>query len=437
MSSALLKRVYSLRNLEDAWRVICRNGKTSKSEKVRIEIEQFSEDANHNLRSLMVRLSKSTFRFQPAKGIRVPKLDEHGRKTGKFRPIVLAPVESRIVQRALLNVLVEIPALQTFTHTPYSFGGLRSKSKSGHGAGISSDDKLAAVPAAIRAVLDEIKNGAKFVACADIKSFFTQISKTHVIEKISSAVHDPELISFLKEAMHVELSNMAELREGARAFPIEDVGVAQGNSLSSLLGNIALAEFDRVMNENDCRCIRYIDDIIILAPTEKAANARLSLAVKQLAKLNMEFSSEKSSTRAQSVNAGFMFLGIEIMPGIIRPSKKARDKFIASVTAEFSKSQKIYENVDKSEAVQKTQSLIATLKRVDGMIDGWGKHYWFCNDHTTFANLDQKLGDMIGTFLGSYASARDKLGTKYRRSLLGIVELTSMARNPFTYPSAN
>ena len=75
-----------------------------------------------------------------------------------------------------------------------------------------------------------------------------------------------------REAIDVELSNMAQLRDKAVDFPIENIGVAQGNSLSPLLGNIILADFDRVMNEGDCRCVRYIDDFIILAPSKKAAS---------------------------------------------------------------------------------------------------------------------------------------------------------------------
>ena len=71
---------------------------------------------------------------------------------------------------------------------------------------------------------------------------------------------------------------MAGLREKFEAFPIGDIGVAQGNSLSPLLGNIILHSFDRAMNEGDCRCVRYIDDFIILAPTRKAALARMQKA---------------------------------------------------------------------------------------------------------------------------------------------------------------
>lgn len=267
LHSPLLRKTFGLRNLEDAWRVIRENARTSKSVDVRSEIEKFTEDAGHKLRSLNIRLHRRTFKFPKAKGIPIPKRDERGRATGKFRPIVLAPVESRIVQRALLNTLVEVPRLEHFIHTPYSFGGLRRRKDevvSGKSTTTGHRDNPAAVPAAIKSVLQEITNGSQFVASADIRSFFTRISKSSAIEIIASAVDDPEFVEFLKLAISVELSNLAELREKAKAFPIEEIGVAQGNSLSPLLGNIVLASFDSEMNAGNCRCIRYIDDFIIL-----------------------------------------------------------------------------------------------------------------------------------------------------------------------------
>ena len=78
--------------------------------------------------------------------------------------------------------------------------------------------------------------------------------------------------------------------------------------------------------------------------------------------------------------------------------------------------------------------MIATLKRVDGMIDGWGKHYWFCNDGQTFANLDQQIGDHIGAFLGAYRSVKEVIPAGNRMALLGLSELAKIGREPFAYP---
>ena len=434
LPSDLIKAVRKLDNLERAWRVIQQNGRSSKSETVKLELERFAEDAPRNLRSIKGQLGSGRFKFEKAKGIPVPKLDSKGKPTGKVRPIVLAPVESRIVQRAILNVLVNIEALKPYVKTPYSFGGIRSVRKKGEQA---RNDAVSAVPAAIKAVLHEIELGASFIATADIRAFFTRISKDHVIQVIRDAIGDDgEFLDFLRSAITVELDNLALLKEKAADFPTEEIGVAQGNSLSPLLGNIALAHFDQVMNEGDCRCIRYIDDFIIMAPTAKAATARSAKAVALLEALQMQLSPEKSSKGVVPITNGFDFLGITIMPGLIRPSQKAQTRFVESVTNALVNSQKAMVGVKSGNRLERDRSLIATLRRVDGMIDGWGKHYWFCNDGQTLVSLDKQVGSRIGAFLGAYRSTRESISDDKRMQLLGLSELAKLKREPFQYPKS-
>ena len=294
---------------------------------------------------------------------------------------------------------------------------------------------MRAVPAAINAVLRAFEQGAKFVASADIRAFFTRISKTAVTVRVASAVGDATFVELFQKAINVELANMAELRERSRQFPIEDIGVAQGNSLSPLLGNIILHDFDERMNEGDCRCIRYIDDFIILAPTFAAAKARRRCAVDLLSKLGMELSPEKSAVDPVSIAEPFVFLGIELADGFIRPAPKAREKLLASLRTEFAESQKAFQGVRSGKPIDKSRTLIATLKRVDGIVQGWGKHYRFCNDDAQFARLDAQVSDLIKRYLGGYRDARNRIPIGKRAQLLGIVQLAGIERTPLIWPT--
>jgi len=421
--SVLLKKVWSTRSLERAWRVIEENSRTSKSENVKKEVDAFREQASTKLRSLTGKLSHKSFVFAPAKGIAIPKTD-NSNKGAQFRPIVLANVECRIVQRSILNVLLDVPGLQKYIHTPHSFGGIRKK----------SDNDLAAVPAAISAVLDYIGAGSNFVICADISKFFTRIPKPTVTAFVADVVQDDEFMQLFKSAITVELSNLAELREKAEAFPIYDIGVAQGNSLSSLLGNILLHDFDRQMNEGDCHCIRYIDDVIILAPTKKAATARLKKAEKLLAHYKMNFGAEKTHREPTAVTSSFEFLGIELNNGLIRPAAKAQIKFLNSLDGNFAESKKAFFARRKGGHVKKERSLLATLRRADGMIQGWGKHYRFCNDVTTFENLDARISEMIRSYIGAYSETTKMIDPVARRNTLGIEMLAHIERKSFSWP---
>ena len=114
-------------------------------------------------------------------------------------------------------MLLTVPGIQKFVHTPYSFGGIQKR----------AGDDTAAVPAAIKAVLAVIRD-SRFVIRSDITKFFTRVPKSEVTQIIAKAVEDDEFMELFKRAITVELENMAQLREHANAFPIEDIGVAQG-----------------------------------------------------------------------------------------------------------------------------------------------------------------------------------------------------------------
>jgi retron-type reverse transcriptase len=429
--SKLLKKAFSLDNLERSWRVIHENGRSSLSDDVRNEIEKFSEDASANLRRLQRRLATNRFAFAAAKGVTIEKRDASGKPSGRFRPIVCAPVESRIVQRALLNVLLEVPALKPFIETAYSFGGLRKKAQDQS----RTAQSLSGVPAAINSVLRSIEAGSRFFIVADIAAFFTKIPKPAVRAIVSDAVSDDEFMSFFDKAIAVELANMAQLRERADAFPIEAIGVAQGNSLSPLLGNILLHDFDAALNAGDCSCFRYIDDFIITAPSAGAANARLKRARALLDAFGMQLSVEKTAQGAVRLQDGIEFLGIQICPGFVRPTGKAQLKLLSKVDAVLERGRQALLGVRKGQHVHQSDSFLETMRRVSGTVDGWGKHYWFCNDRQVLKALDLKIWKKVLAYMGCYSQIRNEVGDTAKPALLGLAELATTSRAPFVFPA--
>lgn len=422
--SRLLRIVQSKTALEKAWRVIQENARTSTSEKTKTEVKKFAENATQNINSLSTQLSKRSFKFGEATGILAPKVNPDGTKNKKkSRPLVLAPLTSRIVQRAILDALGTVPELLAYAENPFSFGGIRKQ-----------QNELAAVPAAVQAVLGAIGSGATHVAFADITAFFTKIPKAKVVSIVAKATQDPEFMVLFEDAIRVELENMAQLKENANLFPIETIGVAQGNSLSPLLGNILLHKFDRLMNDGDCTCIRYIDDFIILAPSVAAARSRLKLAVRILSEFKMSLSEEKSISTPIPVNRKFDFLGIEFNNGFIRPSGKAIGRLEANVEERLRDSAKAMRTTKPGDQIPRHFSLIATLGRVDGIIRGWGKHYRFCNDEALFARIDERMNELIGKYLGEYRDIKRKRHVGDSASLLGIDELARQERTPLVWP---
>lgn len=413
---ALLERVRAIDTLGRAWRVILENGRSSRSMLTRREIEDFAKTSESRLTKIQRQLNRGCFKFAPAMGVPVPKKGKN-----EIRPLVIAPIESRIVQRAIHDVLLTVPSIRQYTENPFSFGGVRKK----------QGKDLGAVPAAIQAVLSAIRDGASCVVRSDISSFFTKIPKPAVTQIVAEATNESEFVELFSQAITVELENLASLRLHMSAFPIHEIGVAQGNSLSPLLGNLLLRDFDREMNAGGCRCIRYIDDFLILGPDRASADREFSRALSFLSTHNLEVSIEK--TLRSDIKKGFVFLGIQLENGAIRPSKESRKRLLDNISTILSDGASALRCHRKTGKIALPFSLIRTLTEVKGVVQGWGSHYSFCNEKNIFAQLDHRLTSMLRGYLGCYSDEIRRADDKARRHLLGVPLLEELAFRPFSW----
>jgi len=96
MPRSLLEKLRSKPTLAKAWRVILANARSSQSADTRREIEEFALNSDAHLDRIQRQLNLGKFRFLPAQGVAIPKRDK-----GSVRPIVVAPIDSRIVQRTI------------------------------------------------------------------------------------------------------------------------------------------------------------------------------------------------------------------------------------------------------------------------------------------------------------------------------------------------
>lgn len=417
MKARYIKQLRSLKTLEGAWRAIRKNARSSKLEATRLEALEFDEKSAERLDRILRALRAGKFVFEPSEGKKIKK------KSG-FRPLVVAPLESRIVQRAVHDVLVDVPALQSFVKTRFSFGGIRKDSVGGCEGG-----NLSAVPAAVKAALDAIGEGMTHIVKSDISAFFTRIPKPVVTKIVADALKDSEFIDLFEEAIKVELKNLASLRGDANSFPIHEIGVAQGNSLSPLLGNMFLAELDNELNSSaNLRCIRYIDDLLILAPTAALARKHFKKAKGMLFSMGLETSEEK--TVESNATKGFTFLGIELVNGLIRPEKEARERLLSNVTEVLNESciaiQRFSSGGSGSEDWDSRYSVLNTHRRLKGVIDGWSKHYWFCNDRRTFDSLDTRLDVLFESYRRTYSSCYQLAAPNRKRLILGAASLAGI-----------
>lgn len=421
-STTLYDRVRIKSNLRKAWAKVRQKGLASKSYKTREETKTFELRSETHLNTIQKQLQKRKFAFSPAQGIAQPKPGKADK-----RPIVISQTRDRVVQRAILNVLQDHKPLGPFFQIETSFGGIKDRG----------------VPDAMRMLHEEIGQGCTHFIRSDIKSFFTKIPKSEVTSKIDSVVDDVELLNLFSNAIHTDLANLTSLSSEDRGlFPLFDVGVAQGSSLSPLAGNILLSDFDREMNQGDIRCIRYIDDFILLGPSEKAVNAAFRRAIKLLAEFDLEaYSPATNPDKAESgsTSSMFTFLGCDVRPGMIQPGKKTRRRLLKNVQDTLNESAAMMGKPDLVK--QKRLSVIETLISTNNIMLGWGNQYAFCNSEQLMSELDLAVDSMISGYLSKYRNAHAKQAKtdskKHIRRLLGVHLLSDSKRTPIIQTSGS
>jgi retron-type reverse transcriptase len=147
-----LDETTTLKNLQAAWYKIRSNGRMSSAEETRAAIDNFGQHADQKLRQIQKLVRQGKFQFTPQKGVLIRK------SSGGNRGIVMASVENRVVERALLNHLQgKSPLVLRVINEPTSVGGVPERS----------------VPHGLRLIRDAIAEGKRHFVRSDISGFST------------------------------------------------------------------------------------------------------------------------------------------------------------------------------------------------------------------------------------------------------------------------
>ena len=274
--------------------------------------------------------------------------------------------------------------------------------------------------------------GAYYFVRSDIEGFFTKIPRAEVLSFIARFISDSEFLDLVGRATDTRLANLDQLGDEALLFPIKENGVAQGSPLSPLIGNILLRGFDRVMNGRGISCIRYIDDFLLLGPNEKAAKKAFRNAQDVLRGMGLRAydpGSEKAD--AGRVEDGFDFLGCSISPGLIQPSRSARQKIVSeidSILVEGSRATSACPNGPPK--FMPRQRYAQTLDRLDRVILGWGHAYAFCNGRQSFDGIDRAVDAKVDAFRHRTDVMLSRASAAESRRILGVQLLADIPIAP-------
>jgi group II intron reverse transcriptase/maturase len=234
--------------------------------------EEYGEKLDENLQSLLDRAKSGTYFAPPVRRVHIPKGD--GKST---RPIGVPTLEDKVLQRAVVMVLVPIYE-QDFLECSYGFRPKRSAHQ------------------ALESLWKQMMSmGGGWVVEVDIRKFFDTIVKGLLMEEVRRRVRDGVLLRLIGKWL-----NAGVQEEGVVTYP--KAGTPQGGVISPLLANVFLhAVLDTWFTQNvvprlrgRAFLVRYADDFVIGCSAKEDAERLMPALGRRFEQFGLAVHPEKS-----------------------------------------------------------------------------------------------------------------------------------------------
>src|SRR6266404_5281374 len=233
--------------------------------------QDYEADLERNFEDLHARVHRGAYRAQPSRRVYIPKPD------GRQRPLAVAALEDKIVQRATAAVLNQIYEVD-FQGFSYGFRPGRSPHQ------------------ALDALYEGIqRKRVNWVVDADIRGFFDNMSHEWTMKFIEHRVADRRMLRLIQKWLKAGVSEDGQWSE-------TKVGTPQGAVVSPLLANVYLHYvFDlwveawrKKVANGDVIVVRYADDLVVGFQHRADAERFLEEFRERLAKFGLELHAEKT-----------------------------------------------------------------------------------------------------------------------------------------------
>ena len=300
-----------------------------------------------NHKELVERIQKGKYTPSPVRRVEIPKPD------GGIRKLGIPTVTDRIIQQAMAQQLMPI------------FEPLFSEDSFGYRPGRSAKD-------AILRIKEYAEQGYTRAVVLDLSKYFDTLNHTVLLNQLRQQIKDERVIQMVKRYLKSGVMENGVIMETEEGSP-------QGGNLSPLLANVYLNEFDWEFKRSGVPCIRYADDIVLLARSERASERLLESSIKYLEeKLLLKVNREKSRTVSIFAIRNFKYLGFcfgKNGKGIYirvhaKSWKKAKDK-LRILTSR-----------------SKCGSIVRTMEKLRVFMRGWLNYYGIADMKNNIEDLN-------------------------------------------------
>jgi group II intron reverse transcriptase/maturase len=233
--------------------------------------EEYGRDLEARLADLHGRIHRGAYRAKPSRRVWIPKAD------GRQRPLGVAALEDKIVQRAVGTVLNQIWE-EDFLGFSYGFR-----------PGRSQHDALDALYVGIT------QKKVNWILDLDVKSFFDKVGHDWMIQFVEHRIADQRIVRLIRKWLK------AGVMEDGRWFETEE-GTPQGSVISPILANLylhyVLDVWAKVWREKVARgemiIVRYADDAVLGFQYREDAERFLRQLQERVRKFGLELHPDKT-----------------------------------------------------------------------------------------------------------------------------------------------
>ena len=232
--------------------------------------QHYATDLESNLQDLHARVHRGAYRAKPSRRVYIPKAD------GRQRPLGIAALEDKIVQRAVVEVLNAIYEVD-FLGFSYGFRPGRNQHQA-----------LDALAVGI------LRKKVNWVLDADVRGYFDTIDHGWLMKFVEHRIADRRVHRHIKKWLKAGVLEDGEWRQ-------MEEGTPQGGNISPLLANLYLhyvfdlwAHNRRQQMRGDVVIVRYADDFVVGFQNRAEAEQFLKELKDRLQEFNLQLHPEKT-----------------------------------------------------------------------------------------------------------------------------------------------